>query len=71
MLEAHAIPVLIQLLGGYPKSADLLCILAKEQQCKEAFFEHSALSALVECMHRGTSGTGLLQSGLVLSHMPV
>ena len=56
MLEAHAVPMLINsMLACHSRTAaGLLCILAKEQQCKEAFLEESALKALVDCLS-GTS----------------
>ncbi|DBA77036.1 TPA: hypothetical protein ACH3X1_009624 [Trebouxia sp. C0004] len=51
MLEAHALPVLINMLACHSRSAaGLLCILAKEQQCKEAFLDQSALKSLVHCL---------------------
>ena len=56
MLEAQAVPVLISLLGAYPRAADLLCILAKEKECKEAFLDQSALKALVDSLHIEITG---------------
>jgi len=38
-------------------AAGLLCILAKEQHCKEAFLEQSALKALVDCLSGTSPGT--------------
>ena len=50
MLEANAVPLLVSLLGVHTRAADLLCILAKEPQCKEAFLEQAALQTLVNCL---------------------
>ena len=58
MLEADAVPMLVSLLGAHAKAADLLCILAKEQQCKEAFLEQAALQSLVTCLQGDVSGMG-------------
>jgi hypothetical protein len=38
-------------------AAGLLCILAKEQRCKEAFLEQSALKTLVDCLSGTSPGT--------------
>jgi len=47
--------MLINMLACHSRTAaGLLCILAKEQHCKEAFLEHLALKALVNCLS-GTS----------------
>ena len=55
MLDAQAIPVLIGLLGHHSRAADLLFVLAKEQQCKDAFLESTALEALLSHMQSGQS----------------
>jgi len=58
MLDAHAVPMLIDMLARQSRAAaGLLCILAKEQQCKEAFLEQSALKALVDCLSGTPPGT--------------
>ncbi len=58
MLEAHAVPMLINMLACHSRTAaGLLCILAKEQQCKEAFLEQTALKVLVNCLSGTPPGT--------------
>lgn len=59
MLEADAVPMLVSLLGAHAKAADLLCILAKELQCKEAFLEQAALQSLVNCLQLQVDVSGM------------
>ena len=55
MLEADAVPMLVGMLGSQPAAADLLCFMATQQQCKEAFLGSKALGSLVDCLHASTS----------------
>ena len=60
MLEAEAVPMLVGMLGAQPAAADLLCFMATQQQCKEAFLGSSALSSLLDCLHvKASSGMSL------------
>lgn len=59
MLAANAVPLLVSLLGAHAKAADLLCILAKEPQCKEAFLEQAALQSLVTCLQLQADVSGM------------
>lgn len=50
--------MLINMLARHSRTAaGLLCIMAKEQQCKEAFLEQSALKVLVDCLSGTSPGT--------------
>jgi len=56
------VQMLINMLVCHSRAAaGLLCILAKEQHCKEAFLEQSALKALVDCLS-GTSPVIMFRS---------
>ena len=59
MLAAQAVPVLVGLLEApqhHFKSAELLCLLAREQTCKDAFLEQSILAALVASLRKHVVG---------------
>ena len=47
--------MLMSMLGGQPVAADLLCVMATQQQCKEAFLEREVLISLVGCLHASQS----------------
>ena len=72
MLEAEAFPLLIGMLGSQPAAADLLCFMATQQQCKEAFLRSKALGSLVDCLHASACSGTLLTTAkwLVLLCQP-
>ena len=62
MLEAEAVPMLVSMLGSQPAAADLLCFIATQQQCKEAFLRSKALGSLVDCLRASTSSGAFLSA---------
>lgn len=68
MLEAEAVPTLVGMLGSQPAAADLLCFMATQQQCKEAFLRSKALGSLVDCLHASVS-SGIVLTAANRSHL--
>ena len=55
MLDAESVPMLISMLSSQPAAADLLCIMATRNMCKEAFLDPAILSSLIACLHASAS----------------
>ena len=61
-MEAEAVPLLVGMLGRQPAAADLLCFMATQQQCKEAFLRSKTLGSLVNYLHASASSGTLLNA---------
>lgn len=55
MLGAGAVSMLVGMLPSQPAAADLLCFMATQPQCKEAFLDSTALGTLVHLLQAGAA----------------
>lgn len=53
LLRGGAVGMLVEMLPYQSAAADLLCFMATQQQCKDAFLDSRVLAALVDLLHTG------------------
>ncbi|KAL3161961.1 hypothetical protein ABBQ38_009041 [Trebouxia sp. C0009 RCD-2024] len=51
LLRGGAVGMLVEMLPYQPAAADLLCFMATQQQCKDAFLDSRVLAGLVDLLH--------------------
>lgn len=61
LLRGGAVGMLVEMLPYQPAAADLLCFMATQQQCKDAFLDSRVLAGLVDLLHTDPA-SGMINS---------